>query len=103
MSILHHQNSYVPFYLDKDDKVGYAKPSVVDLSMDCNYGYGSSVMVTAAFGFAAVSKGIELVIKTRDKQDGQSTDFFFLIFSLIHLLFLLSGYEKKTGAGFRLE
>ena len=57
-------------YPDKNDKVGYTNPSVVDLSMECNFGNGLSVMVTAALGFAAVSKGIELVIKTRDKQDG---------------------------------
>ena len=59
-------------YPDKDGKIGYAKPSVAGLSLDCNYGYGSSVMVTATFGFTAVSKAIDLVIKIRNKANKQS-------------------------------
>lgn len=48
-------------YPDKDGKVGYAKPGTTGLSLDCNYGYGSSVMVTASFGFAVTARVVELM------------------------------------------
>jgi tRNA A37 threonylcarbamoyladenosine dehydratase len=50
-------------YPDKDGKVGYQKPGVAGLSLDCSFGYGSSVMVTSTFGFVAAAKAIELVLK----------------------------------------
>ena len=50
-------------YPDKDGCVGFQKPGVAGLSLDCSFGYGSSVMVTASFGFAAAAKAIEIVIK----------------------------------------
>jgi tRNA threonylcarbamoyladenosine dehydratase len=50
-------------YPDKDGKVGYQKPGVAGLSLDCGFGYGSSVMVTGSFGFVAAAKAIELVLK----------------------------------------
>lgn len=50
-------------YPDKDGKVGYQKPGVAGLSLDCSYGYGSSVMVTSSFGFVAAAKAIELAVK----------------------------------------
>lgn len=53
-------------YPDKDGKVGYAKPGTAGLSLDCNYGYGSSVMVTACFGFTASARAVELVARKRD-------------------------------------
>ncbi len=46
-------------YPDKDGKVGYCKPGVSGLSLDCAFGYGSSVAVTAGFGFTAVAKAID--------------------------------------------
>ena len=46
-------------YPDKEGKIAYAKPGVSGLSLDCNYGYGSSVAVTAMFGFTAAAKSIE--------------------------------------------
>ena len=52
-------------YPDKDGKVGYQKPGVAGLSLDCSYGYGSSVMVTSAFGFVAAAKAIEVAVKNR--------------------------------------
>ena len=48
-------------YPDKDGKVGYAKPGVSGLSLDCNFGYGSSVAVTAMFGFVAAATAIERI------------------------------------------
>ena len=50
-------------YPDKDGEPAYCKPGVAGLSLDCNYGYGSSVMVTATFGFAAAARMIEIVTK----------------------------------------
>ena len=54
-------------YPDKDGNIGYSKPGVKDLSLDCNYGYGSSVAVTATFGFVAVEHAIKILIK-KDRQ-----------------------------------
>jgi tRNA A37 threonylcarbamoyladenosine dehydratase len=50
-------------YPDNDGNVGYQKPGVAGLSLDCSFGYGSSVMVTGSFGFVAAAKAIELVMK----------------------------------------
>ncbi len=50
-------------YPDKDGKIGYQKPGVANLTLDCGFGYGSSVMVTSSFGFIAAAKGIEIVLK----------------------------------------
>ena len=52
-------------YPDKAGKVGYAKPGVAGLSLDCNFGYGSSVAVTASFGFATAAGVIDLVVKKK--------------------------------------
>lgn len=46
-------------YPDKEGEVAYAKPGVSGLSLDCSFGYGSSVAVTAMFGFTAAAKSIE--------------------------------------------
>jgi len=50
-------------YPDKAGKVGYQKPGVAGLSLDCSFGYGSVVSVTATFGFIAAAKAIEQVLK----------------------------------------
>jgi len=50
-------------YPDKDGNVGYQKPGVARLSLDCAYGYGSSVMVTASFGFTAATQILNIVCK----------------------------------------
>ena len=52
-------------YPDAQGQPGYCKPGVAGLSLDCNFGYGSSVMVTASFGFAAASCIIERVLRER--------------------------------------
>ena len=53
-------------YPDKDGKVGYSKPGVAGLSLDCNFGYGSSVAVTAGFGFAAAASLIEFLARKKN-------------------------------------
>ncbi len=50
-------------YPDKDGNIGYQKPGVANLTLDCGFGYGSSVMVTSTFGFIAAAKAIEIVLK----------------------------------------
>ncbi|MGB5277264.1 MAG: tRNA threonylcarbamoyladenosine dehydratase [Gammaproteobacteria bacterium] len=55
-------------YPDKHGKPGYCKPGVAGLSLDCSYGYGSVVSVTASFGFAAAAKAVELMAKKKLKQ-----------------------------------
>ncbi len=50
-------------YPDENGNVGYSKPGVAGLSLDCNFGYGSVVSVTAGFGFAAASKAISIMTK----------------------------------------
>lgn len=50
-------------YPDKAGNVGHRKPGVAGLSLDCSFGYGSVVSVTATFGFVAAAKAIELVLK----------------------------------------
>jgi tRNA A37 threonylcarbamoyladenosine dehydratase len=55
-------------YPDSDGNVGYQKPGVAGLSLDCSFGYGSVVSVTATFGFVAAAKAIELVLKNQSKK-----------------------------------
>lgn len=45
-------------YPNQEGKVDYAKPGVSGLSLDCAFGYGSSVAVTAMFGFTTVATSI---------------------------------------------
>jgi tRNA A37 threonylcarbamoyladenosine dehydratase len=52
-------------YPDAEGQPGYCKPGVAGLSLDCNFGYGSSVMVTASFGFAAASCAIDRILRER--------------------------------------
>jgi len=52
-------------YPDKDGNPGFCKPGVAGLSLDCHSGYGSSVMVTASFGFSAAAKIIEILLKKK--------------------------------------
>jgi tRNA A37 threonylcarbamoyladenosine dehydratase len=50
-------------YPDKDGKVGYKKPGVAGLSLDCSFGYGSVVAVTASFGFVASASVVNIILK----------------------------------------
>lgn len=56
-------------YPEKDGTIGFSKPGVKDMSLDCSFGYGSSVSVTATFGFIAAEKSIEMII--RKNQSGK--------------------------------
>lgn len=52
-------------YPSKTGEVSHCKPGVPGLSLDCAFGYGSSVMVTAAVAQAASYKTIELILKKK--------------------------------------
>ena len=54
-------------YPDANGRPGFCKPGVAGLTLDCSYGYGSVVSVTACFGFVAAAKAVELVSKARQK------------------------------------
>jgi tRNA threonylcarbamoyladenosine dehydratase len=56
-------------YPDEQGRPGYCKPGVAGLSLDCSFGYGSVVSVTATFGFAAASKAIETIAKRNKVSD----------------------------------
>ena len=52
-----------PRYPKEGGKVSFEKPGIHGVSMDCNFAYGSSTMVTASFGFIAAARVIEKSIK----------------------------------------
>lgn len=54
-------------YPDQEGNIGFHKPGIKGLSLDCNFGYGSSVAVTASFGFIAAAKAIEIILKNSKK------------------------------------
>jgi len=51
-----------PRYPQADGAIGFAKPGVKGVSLDCSRGYGSVVFVTAAFGMVAASRVINRVL-----------------------------------------
>ncbi len=56
-------------YPQADGSIGQEKPGVKGVSLDCNFGYGSSACVTSVFGFTAAARTIEksLQKKARNK------------------------------------
>jgi len=59
-------------YPDADGQPGFCKPGVAGLTLDCSYGYGSVVSVTACFGFVAAARAVELVYKASQKVAGRA-------------------------------
>ena len=58
-------------YPQADGEVGQAKPRIKGLSLDCNFGYGSSSCVTAVFGFAAAARAIDKAISKKQRINNQ--------------------------------
>jgi tRNA A37 threonylcarbamoyladenosine dehydratase len=57
-------------YPKGDGTVGYEKPGVHGVSMDCRFGYGSASYVTAVFGMHAASRALNKTLEKRlSKQD----------------------------------
>ena len=54
-------------YPQADRSVGQEKPSVKGVSLDCNFGYGSSSCVTSVFGFSAAARAIEKSLARRQR------------------------------------
>lgn len=52
-------------YPRPDGTVGYEKPGVHGVTLDCNTGYGSSSMVTSVFGFIAAARAVNKLIAKR--------------------------------------
>jgi tRNA A37 threonylcarbamoyladenosine dehydratase len=50
-------------YPKADGSVGYAKPGVKGVHLDCTLGFGSATHITATFGFIAAAKAIDGLIK----------------------------------------
>lgn len=54
-------------YPKDDGGVGYEKPDIKGVRLDCAMGFGSATSVTASFGFVAVTKAIEDLLKKKLK------------------------------------
>ncbi len=52
-------------YPQADGSVGQEKPTMKGVSLDCNFGYGSSSCVTSVFGFAAAARVIDKAVARR--------------------------------------
>jgi tRNA A37 threonylcarbamoyladenosine dehydratase len=55
-------------YPDEDGCVGYRKPGIHGVHLDCSMGFGAASFVTASMGFVAVSRVIEKHLKCRRRQ-----------------------------------
>ncbi len=54
-------------YPQADGSVGQEKPGVKGVSLDCNFGYGSSACVTSVFGFTAAARTIEKSLQKKER------------------------------------
>ena len=52
-----------PLYPRPDGSVGHEKPGIHGVSLDCRFGYGSAVFVTATFGMVAASRAVNRLLK----------------------------------------
>jgi tRNA A37 threonylcarbamoyladenosine dehydratase len=59
-------------YPSGDGAVGYQKPGIHGVHLDCHMGYGSASFVTGTMGFVAVSRVIEKVLRRHRSGSGQS-------------------------------
>jgi len=56
-------------YPRADGTVSHQKPGVHGVSLDCRFGYGTSSCVTASFGFVAVARLIDKILKKKARED----------------------------------
>jgi tRNA A37 threonylcarbamoyladenosine dehydratase len=54
-------------YPKADGTVCPRKPGIKGTTLDCNLGYGSATFVTASFGFAAVSRALDKLLKKKSR------------------------------------
>lgn len=55
-------------YPKEDGSVSHQKPGIHGVNLDCRFGYGSSVTVTATFGMLAASRAINRALQRRQRQ-----------------------------------
>ncbi|WP_198264866.1 tRNA cyclic N6-threonylcarbamoyladenosine(37) synthase TcdA [sulfur-oxidizing endosymbiont of Gigantopelta aegis] len=55
-------------YPQADGSIGQEKSVTKGVSLDCNFGYGSSSCVTSVFGFAAAARAIEKALARRQRK-----------------------------------
>ncbi len=58
-------SSQQPLYPTPDGGVSHHKPGIHGVSLDCRFGYGTAVAVTATFGFTAAGRALEKCLKKR--------------------------------------
>ena len=56
-------SSQQPVYPKEDGTVSHEKPGIHGVSLDCRFGYGAITHMTATFGFVAVSRVIQKLLK----------------------------------------
>lgn len=54
-------------YPQSDGSIGQQKPAIKGVTLDCNFGYGSSACVTSVFGFTAAARAIEKALQKKTK------------------------------------
>lgn len=59
-------------YPQEDGSVGQEKPGIKGVTLDCNFGYGSSSCVTSVFGFIAAARSIDKSIARRQRLKTQT-------------------------------
>ncbi|MGD8483479.1 MAG: ThiF family adenylyltransferase, partial [Thioalkalispiraceae bacterium] len=61
-------SSQQPVYPRADGTVSHQKPGIHGVSLDCRLGYGAITVITATFGFVAVSRVIQRSLKKHHAQ-----------------------------------
>lgn len=56
-------SSQQPVYPKADGTVGYEKPGIHGVSLDCRFGYGAASHITASFGFMAAGYAINKLVE----------------------------------------
>lgn len=59
-----------PRYPRGDGTVGFEKPGISGVSLDCRFGYGSASFVTGSFGLVAASRVLEKALARRRRIEG---------------------------------
>jgi tRNA A37 threonylcarbamoyladenosine dehydratase len=54
-------------YPKEDGTVSHQKPGIHGVNLDCRFGYGSAVFITATFGFIASSRAINKALQKRQQ------------------------------------
>jgi len=58
-----------PRYPRGDGSVGFEKPGISGVSLDCRFGYGSACFVTGSFGFVAASRVLDKTLARMNRAE----------------------------------